>query len=1334
MNQFGNDNDLNLKWCGLTTNLLIDIYSVHKALMFGQFKFTDYTNQQFLDNIQEAEKRVFGEAICSPVIEGHQSAFNVSLHPSYVVNDDISDVMAFHFAVSLLVNRLEHKDVDCKDLVIRSIVVPEAVVSIYDSHIDHQSSIQIVEEHLKSVSPSNTHLYRQILPNIKDIGSMTQSLFQMFKVILQMGPLHSTGDIVFVFNRRKGANTATVFQCDDHNELIDLYQNYFIGFDFKLQWEPHGDNRSAPKQVVRCWMRFGVNQRIRFYPELLLWIVPRLFARSDKVSANEMMKRLYGAEYKWGWRVCVDDPVFDRFYHIITQYEHITNNYNRNEMVSSKMESESGLCDHLENHLHFNLSAKLRHFVDEQAFDSDAILEDSLAEKRANDGKYSNISRFLSASGLGLHFRAFRHSLLRYRGTVSSPENVLPIDECPYVEDLVTDLQRLKECNLNIDATNFWQFELDSIVPSWGHTLSVYKLLSDDEEHKESKQKIQSYILERVQCDEGSKCKALRAHRERRRETDRAHRVEMEPDAVTAECEAVEEALFGIHCQIFHGQNEQKRSAPSEDDQGAESRFNVAVSATAPTSESKQDDESKDDGVSAPVAIDFGRSVLRWLKANDSPHFDTLRNELISNPHSTIDMVIYDRLRKWAIAQSKYNDHTVDESLGLKAYSDTNDFQAALGRAHWESASQDDRRSFYHWAMTLYRVHLRSAVPISPVSASKTKPRPLYTGFNILLSLGHELGAYYGPLSTTKSVNVASNFSKGNGQIYKYGSSYANTLRRTLGIDMESVSCYPQEQEVMLYHSVVPIQSTTTQSNDASELVNHLLFSLKARDTPIVNKDAFYKKLGIKWTSSWIPLILSHKLLFKKTLCNGMTVQTRLIQELQQNVFALAPLVRGALFVDDDCNVKLKNTPTISSKLFAEFVFGFQFKAEKGADIHQYEAASASKFKFSCQSIMDSVSNSLRLDVFCRAKGGSSDFQRIHSVFLNQYDLSKADPLTVAESIAVPPFDPKLRIGGRFWMKSPSDIIIAFTGAITRELVDDSDSMKPDMASRIAIKLVSGSSIINEGVLSCNLVDGEQRGARSVYLVAPSVINHGEIQCDSDIDELHIICDHFENTGIISAGNVWVHITNRAQFNTQILDEVMQSSDPRKVFILPLVANDKGVPIKLTVDSHRGHRDDDNEYHIQNVLRPGTYHFYDSAATYGRHGYSRDWFIFKMETKRRFFPKTVGIRNDNLKRIAIHGKGDDDEQFVRWIEIKDIREGERRDDGYINNNEVLQSFPIDPESGYIAMERGFHTFRVNVLDNHGASNNIFYEFQICGVHLLPRARNRYSSYGRRRRW
>ena len=99
-------------------------------------------------------------------------------------------------------------------------------------------------------------------------------------------------------------------------------------------------------------MAFRINQRTRFHPETLLWIVLHHFARSARITAKEMINGIHGVECEWGRRGFAEDPVFDRLYGIITGYEHITHHFTRSYMSSSSaIETEWGHREYLDYRL-----------------------------------------------------------------------------------------------------------------------------------------------------------------------------------------------------------------------------------------------------------------------------------------------------------------------------------------------------------------------------------------------------------------------------------------------------------------------------------------------------------------------------------------------------------------------------------------------------------------------------------------------------------------------------------------------------------------------------------------------------------------------------------------------------------------------------------------------------------------------------------------------------------------------------------------------------------------------------------------------------------------------
>ena len=134
--------ELSPKWRGLTVDLLFDIFGVHKALLFGQQQRREYPRHEFIKNLQNAEEKVFGGNICSPVVPEKDPRFALSFYPLYLVNDSVFDVMAYHYAVSSVLNGMLREWGDAADgLHIRSVVVPAAICSRYDFDVQHQSSI-----------------------------------------------------------------------------------------------------------------------------------------------------------------------------------------------------------------------------------------------------------------------------------------------------------------------------------------------------------------------------------------------------------------------------------------------------------------------------------------------------------------------------------------------------------------------------------------------------------------------------------------------------------------------------------------------------------------------------------------------------------------------------------------------------------------------------------------------------------------------------------------------------------------------------------------------------------------------------------------------------------------------------------------------------------------------------------------------------------------------------------------------------------------------------------------------------------------------------------------
>jgi len=143
-----------------------------------------------------------------------------------------------------------------------------------------------------------------------------------------------------------------------------------------------------------------------------------------------------------------------------------------------------------------------------------------------------------------------------------------------------------------------------------------------------------------------------------------------------------------------------------------------------------------------------------------------------------------------------------------------------------------------------------------------------------------ESPTYFGPFSTTVSQHASDVFSQKRGLRIDIQSLYEDTMKRCLGINMQFISSFKHEQEVLLVDQPIPIGGTTLWESKDDILINLLLYSLKTRHDPIRDRNLFYKKLGIKYKKEWKEQVLRHEVLYDHVLSVNKSVLSRLVSEL----------------------------------------------------------------------------------------------------------------------------------------------------------------------------------------------------------------------------------------------------------------------------------------------------------------------------------------------------------------------------------------------------------------------------------------------------------------------
>ena len=282
---------------------------------------------------------------------------------------------------------------------------------------------------------------------------------------------------------------------------------------------------------------------------------------------------------------------------------------------------------------------------------------------------------------------------------------------------------------------------------------------------------------------------------------------------------------------------------------------------------------------------------MKWLPYGQSAKFATFHEEITNNKESTINEPLYLNFLHESLIKSKSrksHQYTINDVLCLKLYSDTNSFQSALRRAFWTSSTLETRRSFYRWALQLYKTNLFHGRPLPRFKNTSKAPVRIYHGLNNKFVINQSFPMYHGPLSTSIQQTVAQSFSDENGLIWNIQGSYSNLLKLLIGIQLDWISQYKHEEEILLYNAYLPIKNTILFKRSTMDDVNLLIQTLQALNNKITDIDAFYYKIGLRFDNDWISIIKKHKALYHKmqVIDNNnnmetMTILQRLVCELE---------------------------------------------------------------------------------------------------------------------------------------------------------------------------------------------------------------------------------------------------------------------------------------------------------------------------------------------------------------------------------------------------------------------------------------------------------------------
>eukprot|EP01083_Nonionella_stella_P286785 976124_1 len=552
---------------GLTKSLLRDVFAIHKAFVFANFNFKEYTISQFIEDIAGS----FGQEFIDTFADDLSFTPRFNFHPTFIVDDDIFRVFEYHFAVSLYVNTLKHTlCIAGNTFEVQSIVVLQSVSCVYDEDMALDDNIGSMDSYLidAAIDFYKIRFGSHATKNPIDVAKQIEKHYNAVDIASNV-----TSALMVVVDRRASHQTnydsMYIFACPDNqrNNLSQLQTNYFVAFDFKII---RNVNINENRTIV--YFRFGMNGITRFFPELLVSVMPRLFRKPHQLSIAEYLYMLYDNTFRNGWCVTLEDDLFDKYYKMITGVTHVSVNYNRFILYDEFFSTQPMLCftdllhHELETHSHFNATDmyEMDLFFDEHDYCTDAIIDD------IHDGHGSNLELSMVSNRKHIQFNIIQTIVNKYnepsqkdKAKICTSDHVLNVDKCAFIQTIIDGLKQYS--HQKTDDTH--HPNISDLLGAYDHMVSVHGFCAptqdpertestpfEEMDHSQSITQTQMYIVSEIggYCTDKT-CAILQKHIMRRRERQKE---EMKDDHKSNSSDGLDEILHAtlnaLHCYILH--------------------------------------------------------------------------------------------------------------------------------------------------------------------------------------------------------------------------------------------------------------------------------------------------------------------------------------------------------------------------------------------------------------------------------------------------------------------------------------------------------------------------------------------------------------------------------------------------------------------------------------------------------------------------------------------------------------------------------------------------------------------------------------------------------------
>eukprot|EP01083_Nonionella_stella_P271336 919428_1 len=340
-----------------------------------------------------------------------------------------------------------------------------------------------------------------------------------------------------------------------------------------------------------AYFSFGFNGMTRFFPQMLVSIMPRFFRRPHHLSEAEYLRKIYSNPFKNGWCVTLEDHFFEKYYKQITTFTHVTVNYNRNVLYDEFHKDKPMLCfmdllyHEMESNVTFDANDihQIDSFLHDNGYCTESIVDDVCVVHGvvpiANGPKHrSNIEISMLSQQQYSQFEIIRSVVHQYndpspqhKPDVCGIDNVFSVDQCTFVQTIIDALKQCRQEKMDKLTIN-----ISDLLGAYDHMVSVHgfwlrnqtehnHVQAENEEsqpfesiqHSQNISKAERHIVDAIggYCTSKS-CHILRKHITRRREKDGTNRDDNTEPTHGGLDEILHATLNALHCYLAHEKKE----------------------------------------------------------------------------------------------------------------------------------------------------------------------------------------------------------------------------------------------------------------------------------------------------------------------------------------------------------------------------------------------------------------------------------------------------------------------------------------------------------------------------------------------------------------------------------------------------------------------------------------------------------------------------------------------------------------------------------------------------------------------------------------------------------